>query len=233
MDDIAPLELMAVVLSRELRDFEVGGAGVASLLPMAAMRLARELHAPNLVIGGERVYNPKPTRLYEDGQDARNFEGAEAIEGYWELFGHSHRGIDFFFYSGMQIDRFGNLNLHYVGGTFDHPTFRGPGVPNVSFATTCKRIYLYPIAHTPRTFVETVDFISVPGHLQGPDSKRAAGLSNGPALCVTPLAVMDFDPATLAMRLRSVHPGVSVEQVQSQTGFSLIVPERVGVTEPP
>ena len=231
--ECAPLELMSVVLSRELRDGETGGAGVAALIPMAAMLLARELHAPNLVIGGERVYNPKPKRLYEDGQDARNFEGAEAIEGYWELFGHSHRGVDFFFYSGIQIDRYGNANLHHVGGTFERPAFRGPGVPNVSFAVTSKRVLLYPVAHNARTFVERVDFVSVPGHLRGPESKRAAGLMHGPALCVTPIAVMDFDPETLAMRLRSVHGGLTAAQVQERTGFPLVMPARVPETEPP
>jgi glutaconate CoA-transferase, subunit B len=230
----APRELMAVVLARELKDGEIGSAGVNALVPTAAMSLARLLHSPNLVNGGERVFNPQPGALFPDAQDSRSLDGGEAIEGYWELFGHWHRGLDFFFYSGLQIDRFGNINLHYVGGTFDKPRFRGPGVPNVSLASTSRRFYLYPASHDPRTLVEAVDFISVPGHLRGPASKRAAGIrGGGPALCVSPLAVLDFDPDTLEMRLKSVHEGISVADVRARTGFPLAAPPQVPTTEPP
>ena len=62
---------------------------------------------------------------------------------------------------------------------------------------------------------------------------RAAGLRHGPRYCVTPLAVMDFDPETLRMRLKSVHEGVSVDQVIANTGFELLHSDTVAITEPP
>ena len=44
---------------------------------------------------------------------------------------------------------------------------------------------------------------------------------------------MDFEEDTKRMRLKSVHPGVTVEEVVENTGFELIVPETVLQTEPP
>jgi len=81
--------------------------------------------------------------------------------------------------------------------------------------------------------VPRVDFITSPGYLDGPESFHAAGLKGGPALCVTPLAVMDFDPDSLTMRLKSVHPWSSVEEVVAKTGFELGLPDRVPVTDQP
>ena len=231
--DCTILERIAIFLSRELRDNEVGAWGVGGILPMAAVRLAQHLHAPGLVIGGERIFNPKPSRLAAGLDDPVLMERAEAIEGFWELFGHWHKGVDFFFYSGMQIDAYGNLNLHVIG-TVAAPKLRGPGVANVSLAQSCGRILLYATDHEPRRFVERVDFISVPGHLRGPASKAEAGIrSRGPTLCVTPIAVMDFDPASLRMRLRSVHGGATEDEVRKRTGFEFAPGAPAQATPPP
>ena len=219
--DCTSLERIAVFLSREIRDNEVGAWGVGGILPMAAVRLAQHLHAPGVVIGGERIFNPKPSRLAAGLDDPVLMERAEAIEGFWELFGHWHKGVDFFFYSGMQIDAYGNLNLHVIGDVAA-PKLRGPGVANISLAQSCGRILLYASDHEPRRFVEKAYFVSVPGHLRGPASKDDAGIrSRGPTLCVTPVVVMDFDPATLRMRLRSVHGGATESNVRKRTGFEL------------
>ncbi len=227
-------ELMAVVFARDLRDGEIGTAGVGGLVPMAAMMLAQRLHAPNLVIGGELYVNPAPPLVADSIFDDRGLSRCEAVEGFAELFGYSHRGLDFFFHNGVQIDRYGNVNLHAVGGSFHRPAFRGPGVANVSFAVTSRRFYLYPSAHTPRNLVDRVDFVSIAGNLDGPESRRRAGLTRGgPRLCVTPLCVFDFDPDTLTMRLSSVHPGASVDAVLARTGFRPIVPGVVPVTPEP
>jgi glutaconate CoA-transferase subunit B len=68
----------------------------------------------------------------------------------------------------------------------------------------------------------------------GADARRALGLpGGGPRYCVTPLGVLDFEETSKRMRLRSVHPGVSVDDVVRATGFRLIVPERVPVTDSP
>ena len=226
-------ELMAVLLAREIRDNEVGSWGVGGTIPMAAVLLARHLHAPGVVIGGERIYNPKPSRIAVGFGDPVLLQNAEAMEGFWELFGHWHKGVDFFFYSGMQIDPYGNLNLHAIGD-IKAPKLRGPGVANISLAQSCRRILLYATDHSPRRFVEKLDFVSVPGHVAGPAAKEQAGIrSGGPTVCVTPIALMDFDPHTLRMRLRSVHGQATEADVRARTGFEFSPGPPVQPTPPP
>lgn len=229
----SPAEMQTVVLARELRDGELGAAGASAAIPMAAMMLARLTHAPDLQIAGEMFVNPRPKQLWNSMLDDRALGACEAAETFLELFGHSHRGLDFFFHNGMQIDAFGNINLHHIGGTIDKPKMRGPGAANISYAATSRRFYICTTSHTVRTFVPRVDFITSPGHLDGPESFRAAGLAGGPRLCVTPLAVMDFAPDTLRMRLKSVHPWSTAGEVALNTGFDIAAEGDVPLTDPP
>ena len=229
---LSPAELMAIVLSRDLGDGEVGAWGVGSLIPMAAVLLARASHAPHIIIGGERAYNPKPV-LNSGLDDPGMMTRIEALEGYWELFGHWHRGVDFFCFSGMQVDAFGNLNLHLIGDDLANPTVRGPGVPNISLAGSCGRTYLFFAEHSKRRFVERLDFISVPGHMDGQGRKSRALKGSGPKFCVTPLCVFEFSPETHRMFLASVHPGVTVSAVLGATGFEIAVEGEVPVTRQP
>lgn len=234
MSTASPLEQMAVVLARELADGELGAAGAAALVPMAAIALAREMHAPNLTVGGEMFFNPRPRQLYSSMLDDRALGRCEASETFIELFGHSHKGLDFFFHSGLQHDRHGNINLHHVGGTLHAPKMRGPGAANLSYCHTSRRFYICPTSHTRRNFVDRVDFVTIPGHLSGPASKAAAGLRNeGPRLVVTPRAVFDFEPQSLSMRLVSVHCGNTVDSVLENTGFVPHLAAEVVETAPP
>ncbi len=90
--DYSTAELLAVLLARDLRDGERGAAGAAAAIPMAAIMLARETHAPNLEIAGEMFVNPRPRRLWESMLDDRALGTCEAAETFTELFSHSHRG---------------------------------------------------------------------------------------------------------------------------------------------
>jgi glutaconate CoA-transferase, subunit B len=226
-------EFLAVLLARDLRDGERGAAGAAAMIPMAAILLARRLHAPNLEIAGEMFVNPAPRRLWSSMLDDRALGSCEAAETFVELFGHSHRGLDFFFHSGLQYDRYGNINLHALG-PFERPNLRGPGAANISYGVRSRRFYICATHHSRRNFVPKVDFITVPGHLDGPQARAQAGLVHeGPRYCLTPRCVFDFDPATLAMRLKSLHPGHSLAEVVDATGFSFAHEDVPAVTVPP
>ena len=85
-----------------------------------------------------------------------------------------------------------------------------------------------------RVFVEKADFISSVGYLNGGDSREKAGLPPKQAIKVySNLAALDFEEKTKQMRLVSVHPGVTVERVKENTGFDLVIPEKVPETERP
>lgn len=230
-EDLTVHERLAILLARELRDGEIGAWGAGGLIPMAAVLLAKRTHAPNLRIGGERIYEMAPDQLIPSIDDQRQLAGAIALESFWEIFGHWHKGLDFFFFSGMQIDPFGNLNLHLIRRGGREP-IRGPGVANISLAGSCRRTLLYMTEHSPRRFVPSLDFRSLPGHLEGGSSRERLGLrGGGPEVCVTPLGVFDFPGPEHRMRLRSVHQGVSTDEIERRTGFP-VVPDETRPTTP-
>ena len=95
-------------------------------------------------------------------------------------------------------------------------------------------IYLWSTTHDPRTFVERLDFRSGMGWGDGGDHRERLGLPGGPQLCVTNLCVFDFDPDSKRMRIRSLHPGVTAEQVVDATGFEVgVPPSQLPVTDAP
>jgi glutaconate CoA-transferase subunit B len=87
----------------------------------------------------------------------------------------------------------------------------------------------------PRRFVEELDFITSPGYLTGRGAREAAGLppGTGPYKVVTQLSVLGYDPETCRMRVESLHPGVSLQQVLDASSFELGVAPNLGETEPP
>lgn len=229
-------ELMACVMSRHLQDGEVAIMGAVSMIPMAACRMAQETHAPNLyyIAGGSGAVNPHLEPLVFSSCDDENLrsDAAMALPDVILLEGHGKR-LDVFFGGGLQIDKYGNCNLVCIGD-WHKPALRGPGTVGLPFLPRAGRVVIYTTSHNARTLVEKVDFNSGPGFLDGPEGWAAKGLpGNGPALVVTPLCAMDFDEKSKIMRLQSVHPGVTVEQVVENTGFKLIVPEHVPTTPEP
>lgn len=235
-NEYTPSELMAVVLSRELVDGETGEMGAYSQIPMAACKLARLTHAPNLNWWCSAAsYLNSTGPLYESSTDYRNITGAEAVLHMNEAFFYAIPHYDFFFWGGIQMDPFGNSNLTSIGD-YKKPKFRGPGcaaLPTVSALPI--KLFAYMNDHKPYTMVEKLDFLTGVGHYYGGDSKAKAGIpeGEGPVLVVTPIAVMDFDDKTKRMRLKSYHPGITPEKVQENTGFKLIMHDNISETIPP
>lgn len=228
-------ELMACVISRHLADGEVAVMGAVSMIPMAACRLAQLTHAPNLsyVAGGSGAVNPRLAPLVSSSCDYR-LTRADAVLPLPDVIlleGHGRR-FDVFFAGGLQIDKYGNCNLVCVG-PWEKPVLRGPGTVGLPFLPRAGRVVIYTTAHSRRTLVEKVDFVSGPGFLDGPASLPAGLPGSGPALVVTPLCTFDFDPDLRVMRLKTLHPGVTADQVLENTGFRPVIPERVPVTGEP
>ncbi len=197
-----PEELMAVIISREVRDFETVGVGAASPIPAAGGILAEQLHASHatLIILGSQEYYPFPA-------------------GSSELHFLAQRGeLDLFFLSGLQMDRCGNINLHVLGD-YSSPKMRLPGAyGSAMLYYMAHRVILFRNEHSQRTFVERVDFVTAAGVT--PESVYREG---GPTLVVTPKAILSWDKGAGEWVLEAVNPGSTVEDVQANTGFSLRV----------
>ena len=197
-----PAEIMTAFLARDLKDGELGVFGSFSQIPWAACRLAQATHAPNLwcICGPSAAVNSNLPKLMWSVSDHRMHQGAEGritLDGVMDMQGNP-TFIDFGFYGGFQIDKYGNLNMAYVGDQ-KKPRFRGPGTVGTMATAWLNRVYLFTHAHSPRLFVDKVDFISGPGFIDGPEGRRKAGSparSEGPRYIVTPICVFDFDEET-------------------------------------
>lgn len=236
-------ELLAVTLARDFQDSEVGFTGLATggaaalyatAIPLAAMELARRMHAPNLtILLAGWIINPdfsdlKALPSAEFASELQNLRCEAQMQTYPGPYAVRRGDVDFGFGSGVQVDAVGNVNSVCVGD-YRKPKVRLVGSILLPEHMTCfGREYLMMPHHEVRNFVERVDYVSGVGYPGGEAGRLELGLHHGgPRWIVTPKAIFDFDRQTGRARIASLHPGVSLEEVREATGFPLgdIVPE--------
>ena len=231
-----PSELLAVMGSRQLQDDTSVFAGVG--VPLLAAALAQQRHAPRLTMvieGGIIGPRIRPGRLPISTNEMRAAHRATMLPGITDTFLLAQRGfLDYGFMGGAQIDRHGNLNTTAIGGDYWRPKGRLPGTGGANDIISLCREVIILTAHERRRFVERVDFVTSPGFLEGGDSRARAGLIFGKvSRVVTTLGLFGFDPETRRMRLDALHAGISKDTVVRETGFEVLIPERVDTTPPP
>ena len=233
--DYTPSELMIVSAARALAGERVVFVGVG--MPNIACNLARRTVAPELELVYESgVFGARPARLPLSIGDPTLVSGATLTCAMTDLFMYYLQGgrIEVAFLGAAQIDRYGNLNTTVIGH-YASPKVRLPGSGGAcEIAIHARKVFLVmPLSK--RAFVDRIDFMTSPGHLDGtPGARAALGLPGaGPQLVVTDRAILRFDRETGEMYLSSVHPGVSVEDVKAQVGWPLRVADHVKTTEPP
>lgn len=232
--EYSPSELLICLASRVMEDGSTAFIGTG--IPMLAASLAQTMHAPSLVpvfeFGGTGAILEKlPLAV----GDMRTYNKGVAASGICDIMETSQRGfIEFGFLGGAQIDKYGNLNSTVIG---DHknPKVRLPGSGGANdVGSACWRTIAIMI-HDKRRFVEQIDFLTTPGYLSGPGAREEAGLpkDTGPYRVVTNLCVMGYDDGTKEMKLLSLNPGVTVEQVIENTGFKLHLADNITHNDPP
>src|SRR3982751_6656462 len=229
-----PMELMICCAARLLENGRTVAVGTG--VPCAAAMLAQRTAAPNLVIFFEAggVAPQLPTMPISVG-DSRTFYRGVMASSMAEVMQCAQRGlVDYTFLGGAQIDAFGNLNSTAIGPDPGRPKVRLPGSGGANdLASLCWRTMVVT-PQSARRFVEQLDFLTTPGYLTGPGAREAAGLPAGAGAYrgSTDLAVLDFESPSRRMRLRSLRPGVTLEQVRAATGFALEVAESLVTTDP-
>jgi len=235
-------ELLIAAMAREIKDGDFIMHGFGIWTPYAAFALAKKTHAPHSLLfccnGFCVTKEPPPMSLimYEKFaiENAMQVVGADFMN--WimgpRIFSQANY-IEFF--TPAQIDPFGNFNVHLIG-SYEKPKVRLPGGGGISEVLQIyNRLFYYVPVHEKRVFVPKLDFISGVGYLNGNlEERRRAGITGGgPYKVFTNLCVLGFDESTNRMKIISVHPGVTVDQVKENTGFELLVPHSVPQTTPP
>ena len=231
--DFSREELMAVAATREIGDGEVAIIGTG--LPMIAAYLAKQTHAPNSCLFFESgIIGASPKELAIGVGDFRLLANCVKAAGLYYALSLIQRGyVDLGFLGAAEIDQYGNINSTVIGD-YVKPKVRLPGSGGANdIASLAKRVVVI-VRHDKRKFPAHCHYITTPGYLDGPGSRQAAGLrGGGPVRVITNLAVMGFDDASKRMRVESLHPGVSLSEVQENTGFQLLASETVGETPAP
>jgi acyl CoA:acetate/3-ketoacid CoA transferase beta subunit len=222
-------ELMAVCISRQIRDGEIVAQGIATPLVVAGYLLAKCTHAPNLrfasAIGQGVCQNWSPI-------------GVARIEELW--LGHALMRVGFVaaaadvlprlcpaeFFRPAQVDMFGDFNNVVMGKDYAHPRLRLPGTGGIPDVTVFSdAIYLYVPRHTRVTFVPQLDYLSGLGH------HPARRHGKGALYLISDLGQFDWEGGR--MRVTSIHPGETLQRVQAKTGFELAVAPELKETVPP
>lgn len=224
---------MTINAARLLRDGDVVFVGVG--IPNLACNLARRTHAPNLYMIYEAgVIGARPNRLPLSIGDPTLVSGAAAVCSMYDIFTfYLQRGnVDVGFLGGAQIDRFGNINATVIG-EYQHPKVRLPGSGgSQEIAAWANRCYIMT-PHQKRRFPEKVDFYTSVGFLNGKPEREAAGLrGSGPQAVVTDLGFLEPDENGEII-LTALHPNITIEQVQANTGWPLKVAANLRCTEAP
>jgi glutaconate CoA-transferase, subunit B len=227
-------ELLAVMSARLLEDGQIVFAGVG--IPLLAATLAQATHCPGLTIlfeGG--VIGPfiEPGKLPPSTNEQRCTIRANMVLSSPDVLLLLQRGyVDVGFMGGAQIDRYGNLNSSFIGDPAK-PKTRLPGTGGGNDIASLAQM-IVAMKHEKRRFVEKVDFVTSPGFLNGGTTRRDSGLpAGGMYRVVTDLGLFGFDETTKHMKIVALHPGVTHEQVQENTSFTIAPNARASVTEPP
>lgn len=182
-------------------------------VPSLGARLARRTFEPDLVLS-----DGEATLLDADGKP----EGWLPYRAVFDVVAHGRRHVVM---GANQIDRYGNQNISAIG-PHQAPKRQLLGVRGAPGNSVNHRTSYWVPKHSPRVFVPAVDVVSGVGY------DRDGGRFHDVYRVVTNLCVLDFGGPGHTMRLVSTHPGVTVEEVQEQTGFPLAVDEPAVTREP-
>ena len=228
-------EMVCIMSARFLEDGKIvfGGAG----MPLISCILAQKLHAPRLTIlfeGGVIGPHVEVGKMPPSTNEQRAARRANMLLSITDILLLQQRGyVDYGFLGGAQIDMYGNLNSSFIGDP-EKPKVRLPGTGGANDIASLASKILVAMHHEKKRFVEKVDFITTPGYLQGGESRKKAGLlMGGTYKVITHLGIFGFDEKTKRMRLETLHPEVTIEEVKERTGFEMLIPEKIEYTKPP
>ena len=224
---------MVVAAAREIRDGEKVFVGMR--LPLLGFAVAKELHAPNaLGIFENGVIRDWPAlesifTMSDPPNIARALVCGSLNDNMFLL---QTSRVDLGFLGGAEVDRFGNLNTHWVEENGKRT--RLPGSGGAADVATMARRSIIIMNHERRRFPPKVHYVTSPGFGDGGDWREKNGLiGGGPSRVITSMGIFSFDPGSREMVLDSNHPGVTVEEIGSETDWSLKVSRDLAETPAP
>ena len=223
--DASRAEVCAVACGEAWRgDGEIVASPIGTL-PTIGARLAALTFSPDLVLtDGDALMTAEPLPVGAPADHPKVVEGWLPFGKMFDLLWWGRRHV---MMGATQVDRFGNQNIACIG-PWEKPKAMLLGVRGGPGNTVNHPTSYWVPNHSPRVFVENVDFVSGVGYDRVPK-----GAYHEIRVVVSNLGVFDFATPDHSMRLRSVHPGVTLDEVRSATGFPLSVDGTVAETRMP
>lgn len=229
-------ELMVSCISREFDNSSICSVGSVSPLAMVSYLLAKRTHARDLTIlslnGGLIDIDAHPMSLtfaeaLEFGT-AKVFWGAdESYHWYYQQGRITHEVI-----TVAQIDKHGRTNNAWIGQ--GEKRLRLPGQGGMADVANLHRNFtLYLTRHSRERFVDSVEFCTASRGLLTREERERAGLQPGRVRLISDLAVFELDEEQRMFRLKSLHPGISLEELRDKSGGSFLVRGATPVTKEP
>lgn len=224
---------MVAAAAREIRDGDIVFVGMR--LPLLGFAVAKETHAPNaLGVFENGVIRDRPAlQSMFTMSDPPNIAQALCCGSLNDVMYLLQSGrVNLGFIGGAEVDRFGNLNTHWVDDNGKRARLPGSGGA-ADIAVMAQRCIII-MNHERRRFVAKVNYVTSPGFGDGGDWRAHNGLpGGGPRRMISSLGVFSFDDTSHEMVLSSFHPGVSVDEIKTATGWPLKVAAGVHETTPP
>lgn len=220
-------DIVVVAAAEAFRgDGEIFASGMGTI-PMLGARLARSTFEPDLMVSdGEAFFVGNELPI---GGTDKLVEGWIPFRTVFDTLWGGRRHV---MMGASQIDVRGNTNIANIG-PWSRPKAQLLGVRGGPGNTINHATSFWIPKHASTVFTAQVDMVSGIGY----DRAEALGpwvqAHHDLRRVVTNLAVLDFDCPERRMRLRSVHPGVSVDDVVAATGFDLIIADDVSTSRVP
>jgi glutaconate CoA-transferase, subunit B len=235
MEDYTLREMMTIVAAREIKNGDIVFSGTG--LPMLAAMAAKNINAPESVMFFETgAIDSKLDEIPLAVADSRVMYLAATNGGLFDAFitmqnpftGRHVIGI----LGAAQIDIYGNLNTTVIGN-YMKPKTRFPGSGGgcdvASFVPRC----IIFMQQEKRRFVKKLDYLTSPGHIDGPEGRKKAGLrEGGPTVVITNMGVFRFDRYTRQMYLAGFYPGITTGQILENMEFTVDVSLAAEVERP-
>jgi len=229
------IELLAVAAAREVPDgaFVFAGTG----LPLLASMLAQYTTAPNMTLIMEAgIVGPRVEHLPISVSDPRGCLHSSMVSNMADTFGTTALGgyCTVGMLGGAECGMYGNLNSTIIGGYWPggvsgtghgpHVRFAGSGGAN-NIASFADKV-LVVMVQEERRFPEQVEYITSVAGQRGPHAEKESrwdyGLGRGGELVmISDLCIMRSNPETGILELDVVYPGISVDDVVTNTGWAL------------
>lgn len=228
-------ELMSIVAARQIKDGEILFCGTG--ISMVAAMAAKHIHAPKAILFFETgaidscleevpLAVADPRVMYHTSVNGTLADAFAVMQN--RKTGRRVVGI----MGAAQIDIYGNLNSTVIGD-YSGPRVRFPGSGGACDVASFVDKSLIFMQHEPRKFVKKLDYLTSPGWLSGPRSRKEADLpGSGPSAVITDMALMGFDPDTGKMFLDKYYPGMSPKKILDNMEFSVDVSRATALAPP-